>query len=179
MVVAAIALAERDGLAELSMRRLAAELGAGTMSLYNHVSDKEDLFDGMVEAVLAPVRIADSADWREIVATWATDGRQVLLDRIDLIPLVIAPERLVHLGRISGAVGSALPEEVDQRLGIGAAHAGVAMSGDACRSCTRSSGIGVGYCPEKQAWQKPVVLPAARSIPSSDRYPSESTPRNC
>ena len=108
MVVAAIALAERDGLADLSMRRLAAELGAGTMSLYNHVSDKEDLFDGMVEAVLAPVRIADSADWREIVATWATDGRQVLLDRIDLIPLVIAPQRLVHLGRISGAVGSAL-----------------------------------------------------------------------
>ena len=98
MVVAAIALAERDGLAELSMRRLAAELGAGTMSLYNHVSDKEDLFDGMVEAVLAPVRIADSADWREIVATWATDGRQVLLDRIALIPLVIAPQRLVHLG---------------------------------------------------------------------------------
>jgi AcrR family transcriptional regulator len=108
VVVAAIALAERDGLAELSMRRLAAELGAGTMSLYNHVSDKEDLFDGMVEAVLAPVRIADSVDWREIVATWATDGRQVLLDRIDLIPLVIAPQRLVHLGRISGAVGSAL-----------------------------------------------------------------------
>jgi hypothetical protein len=54
------------------------------------------------------VRIADSVDWREIVATWATDSRQVLLDRIDLIPLVIAPQRLVHLGRISGAVGSAL-----------------------------------------------------------------------
>lgn len=108
MVLAAIALAEREGLAELSMRRLAADLGAGTMSLYNHVSDKEDLYDGMVEAVLAPVRIADSVDWREIVATWATDSRQVLLDRIDLIPLVIAPQRLVHLGRISGAVGSAL-----------------------------------------------------------------------
>ncbi|HEY5889025.1 MAG TPA: TetR/AcrR family transcriptional regulator [Acidimicrobiales bacterium] len=110
VVVAAIALAEREGLAELSMRRLAAALGAGTMSLYNHVSDKEDLYDGMVEAVLAPVRIADSVHWREIVATWATDSRQVLLDRIDLIPLVIAPQRLVHLSRISGAVGSALEQ---------------------------------------------------------------------
>ena len=66
----------------------------------------------------------------------------------------LAAEDVLHGG---GAVGAALPEEVDQRLGVGAAHAGVAMSGEACRSCTRSSGIGVGYCPEKQAWQKPVV----------------------
>jgi AcrR family transcriptional regulator len=110
VIEAALALAERDGLGELSMRRLAAELGAGTMSLYNHVTDKEDLFDGMVEAVLAPVRVADSDDWREVVATWATDSRRVLLDRIALIPLVIAPQRLVRLGRISGAVGAALEQ---------------------------------------------------------------------
>ena len=108
MIDAAIRVAERDGLAELSMRRLAAELGAGTMSLYNHVSDKEDLYDGMVEHVLSPVRISDDVDWRAVVATWATDSRRVLLDRIDLIPLVIAPQRLTHLGRISGAVAEAL-----------------------------------------------------------------------
>ena len=118
VVDAAIALAERDGLAELSMRRLAAELGAGTMSLYNHVSDKEDLFDGMVERVLAAVRVADSDDWREVVATWATDSRQALLDRIDLIPLVIAPPRLVHLGRISSAVGVG-PRAGRARPGVG------------------------------------------------------------
>ena len=75
-----------------------------------------------------------------------------------------AAEDLLH-GR--GAVAAALSEEVDQRLGVGAAHAG--MSGEACRSCTRSSGIGVGYWPEKHAWQKPVWLPAAFSIPSSER----------
>ncbi len=60
----------------------------------------------------------------------------------------LAAEDVLHGGR---AVGAALPEEVDQRLGVRAAHAGVAMSGEACRSCTMSSGIGVGYCPEKQA----------------------------
>jgi AcrR family transcriptional regulator len=108
VVEAAIGLAERDGLAELSMRRLAAELGAGTMSLYNHVADKEDLFDGMVEHVLAPVRIASSDDWREVVATWATDSRAALLDRLDLIPLVVSPQRLDHLGRISRAVAAEL-----------------------------------------------------------------------
>ena len=72
VIDAAIRVAERDGLAELSMRRLAAELGAGTMSLYNHVADKEDLYDGMVEHVLSPVRISDDVDWRAVVATWAT-----------------------------------------------------------------------------------------------------------
>lgn len=110
VVDAAIALVEREGLAELSMRRLAAELGAGTMSLYNHVTDKEDLYDAMVEHVLASVRVASSDDWREVVAHWATDSRAALLDRIDLIPLVIAPQRLDHLGRISRAVAAALVE---------------------------------------------------------------------
>ncbi len=108
VVDAAIALAEREGLAELSMRRLAAELGAGTMSLYNHVADKDDLFDGMVEHVLADVRVADSDDWREVVGTWAADSRQVLLDRIALIPLVIAPQRLHRLGELGRAVGEAM-----------------------------------------------------------------------
>lgn len=108
VIDAAIAVAERDGLAELSMRRLAAELGSGTMSIYNHVSDKEDLFDAMVERVLAPVAVGDSDDWRRVVAGWATACRAALLDRLDLIPLVIAPQRLAHLGRISGAVGEAL-----------------------------------------------------------------------
>lgn len=108
VIDAAITVAERDGLAELSMRRLAAELGAGTMSIYNHVSDKEDLFDGMVEHVLAPVRISEDDDWQAVVATWATDSRGALLDQIDLIPLVIAPQRLSQLGRISAAVAEAL-----------------------------------------------------------------------
>jgi AcrR family transcriptional regulator len=108
VVDAALALVERDGLSELSMRRLAAELGAGTMSLYNHVADKEDLFDAMAEHVLADVRVADSDDWQEIVALWASDSRQVLLDRIALIPLVVAPQRLNLLGGLGRAVGVAM-----------------------------------------------------------------------
>ena len=38
--------------------------------------------------------MSPSDDWREVAATWATDSRHVLLDRIALIPLVIAPQRL-------------------------------------------------------------------------------------
>lgn len=108
VIDAAISLAERDGLAELSMRRLASELGAGTMSLYNHVADKEDLFDGMVERVLADVRVVDSDEWQVIVAAWASDCRQALLDRIALLPLVIAPQRSHLLAGLGRAVGEAM-----------------------------------------------------------------------
>jgi hypothetical protein len=90
-------------------------------------------------------------------------------------PGTLAAEHVLHGG---GSVSPPLAERIDQRLGVRAAHTRVAISGDACRSRTGSSGVGVGYLPEKQAWQKPVSLPAACSIPFSDKYPSVSTPRN-
>src|SRR6476661_4519485 len=88
----------------------------------------------------------------------------------------LAAEHVLHR---RGAVGAPLAEEVDEGLRVGAAHAGVATSGEACRIWIRSPGSVVGYCPEKHAWQYSLLGPAARSMPSSDRYPSESTPRNC
>src|SRR4029453_376788 len=103
-----MALVEEHGLAELSMRRLAAELDAGTMSLYNHVSDKEDLLDGMVDRVLAPVRVSGGAAWQGGVTTWATDPRRTLLDHRALVPVVVSSERAAHLGRITAAVRGAL-----------------------------------------------------------------------
>jgi AcrR family transcriptional regulator len=55
IVAAAIALVDRDGLAALSMRRLAAELGVGPMSLYYHVPDRSALEDLIFDAVMAEV----------------------------------------------------------------------------------------------------------------------------
>jgi len=51
VVAAAIAVADAEGLDALTMRRLAAELGAGPMSLYTYVRDKEELVDLMVDQV--------------------------------------------------------------------------------------------------------------------------------
>ena len=53
VVAAAIAVADAEGLDALTMRRLAAELGAGVMSLYTYVRDKDDLVDQMVDQVSA------------------------------------------------------------------------------------------------------------------------------
>jgi AcrR family transcriptional regulator len=51
IVAAAVAVADAEGLAGLSMRRVAAEVGVATMSLYRHVSDKDDLLMQMMDAV--------------------------------------------------------------------------------------------------------------------------------
>jgi AcrR family transcriptional regulator len=65
VVAAAVALADRDGIDRLSMRPLAAGLKVEAMSLYNHVRNKDDLIDSMVEAVVAKiVRPAAGPDWR-------------------------------------------------------------------------------------------------------------------
>ena len=55
IVAAAIALVDRDGLAALSMRKLAAELGVGPMTLYYHVPDKSALHDLIFDAVMGEV----------------------------------------------------------------------------------------------------------------------------
>ena len=55
IVAAAIRRADREGMERLSMRALAGDLGVEAMSRYNHVRNKEDLIDGMVEAVLGDV----------------------------------------------------------------------------------------------------------------------------
>ena len=65
---AAVAIADRRGVDALSMRALATELGAGAMSLYHYVANKDDLLDGMVDLVFDEITLpsADS-DWRVAV----------------------------------------------------------------------------------------------------------------
>ncbi|MEU0160814.1 TetR/AcrR family transcriptional regulator [Streptomyces sp. NPDC006261] len=52
IVTAAIAVADAEGLAAVSMRRLSTELGTGTMSLYRYVPGKAELLDLMLDRVL-------------------------------------------------------------------------------------------------------------------------------
>ena len=62
---AAVRIADAEGLDAVSMRRVAAELGCGTMSLYNYVPRKEDLYELMVDAVSGEHELWEpSGDWR-------------------------------------------------------------------------------------------------------------------
>jgi AcrR family transcriptional regulator len=80
VVAAAIGLADQDGIDSISMRRLAQELDIEAMSLYSHVRNKEDLLDGMVEAVIGEIPLgADAGDWKASLRQMALAARGVLL----------------------------------------------------------------------------------------------------
>ena len=64
VMAAAIALADASGIDALSMRRLGAALGVEAMSLYNHVANKDDLLDGIVDIVLSDVDLSTDGDWK-------------------------------------------------------------------------------------------------------------------
>jgi AcrR family transcriptional regulator len=71
IVTTAIELADTDGLGALSMARLAERLGCGTMSLYRHIANKDELLTFMLSAAPAPPPTADPSDWRGALADWA------------------------------------------------------------------------------------------------------------
>ncbi|MFI2488498.1 TetR/AcrR family transcriptional regulator [Promicromonospora kroppenstedtii] len=86
----AVALADRDGLGTLTMRSLARELGIEAMSLYHHVTSKENLLDGVVDLVAAeiedavaelqpPADDAPPSAWKPAVRRQILTARSVLL----------------------------------------------------------------------------------------------------
>jgi AcrR family transcriptional regulator len=76
---AAIAVADERGLDALSMRRLGEALGVEAMSLYNHVANKGDLLDGMIDVVFSEIDMPTGAtDWRAAMHRRAVSAREVL-----------------------------------------------------------------------------------------------------
>jgi AcrR family transcriptional regulator len=76
----AVAIADREGLRAVSMRRLARELSVTPMALYWHLSDKDALLDAMAEHVVADARFADEPD-----GAWQDRYRSVLSTLVTLL----------------------------------------------------------------------------------------------
>ena len=82
VLAAAVDVADGSGLGEVTMRRVAAELGVEAMSLYHHVSGKEDLLDGMVTTLVGEIASGTEpagADWRATVRSRCLAAREVML----------------------------------------------------------------------------------------------------
>jgi AcrR family transcriptional regulator len=104
VVAAAMRIADADGLAAVSIRRVAAELGARTMSLYSHIDSKDDLLDLMREQVAAETFVEGElpADWREAIRLIARRARDTGLRHPWMIHLIghagqVGPNALRHL----------------------------------------------------------------------------------
>jgi AcrR family transcriptional regulator len=79
IAAAAVRIADAEGLDAVSMRRVAAELGCGTMSLYNYVPRKEDLHELMVDAVGGEHELWEpSGDWRADMRRVAQQTRALM-----------------------------------------------------------------------------------------------------
>jgi AcrR family transcriptional regulator len=109
IVDAAVGLVDEAGLDALTMRAVGKRLGAGTMSLYRHVSGREELLDLVLQAMAAELSPAAlSGDWRADLTTIAREVRAGLLRR---------PHLTVLLTSRAGRGRAELPE-LDRTLGV-------------------------------------------------------------
>ena len=80
MLRAAIEIADSSGIESLTMRRLAEELGAEAMSLYYYVASKEELLDGIADAIVAEINdVVGTLDVPSAGASWKAAVRQRIL----------------------------------------------------------------------------------------------------
>ena len=86
---AAVAFADEAGIEAVSMRKLGERLGVEAMSLYNHVKNKEDLLDGMVDLVVTEINLPDpDIDWKTAMRNQILAARETM-QRHDWAPKVL------------------------------------------------------------------------------------------
>jgi AcrR family transcriptional regulator len=120
IVEAGLALLEREGLQNLSMRKLAQELGAGAASLYWHVGDKEELLSLMLDRIVGEAEVVepDPEHWQEQVKETMRATRRLMLSRRDAAQLSLGripagPNSLPVMERSLAVLGAAgLPPRV-------------------------------------------------------------------
>ena len=111
IVEAAVAVADAEGLTALSMRRVAAHLGVGTMSLYRYVPGKAELLDLMLDHVAGPAVAepagaepagAEPGDWRAALEEMARGIWRMCLDHpwyplVDQVRPLLGPNNMAGM----------------------------------------------------------------------------------
>ncbi len=106
----ALALADDRGIEALSMRELGRHLGVDAMSLYNHVDNKDDLLNGIVDLVVAEIALpSGDADWADAMRGRAQSARQAFTRHPWASQLIDSrtssgPERLRYLDWVIGTL---------------------------------------------------------------------------
>jgi AcrR family transcriptional regulator len=76
---AAMRLADKGGFESVTMRKLGQELGVQAMSLYNHVANKDDIRDGIVEIVMEEIEVPAGPDWKAAIRRSAVSAHEAFL----------------------------------------------------------------------------------------------------
>ncbi len=97
IAAAALAIADAEGFEAVSMRKIAAALGAGTMSLYRYIATKADLMALLDDALLGEALVPEGempADWRDALAAVASRTRATLLRHSWAVHALYGPGRV-------------------------------------------------------------------------------------
>lgn len=112
IIGAARELVDREGLAAVSTRRLAAELGVSGPSLYNHFRTKDEILEAVADSVSALVDLSmfdGGGDWRTALHDWAVSYRAALRDHPNIVPVLArGPGRRPAALRLADAVYGAM-----------------------------------------------------------------------
>ncbi|MFI8305677.1 TetR/AcrR family transcriptional regulator [Streptomyces sp. NPDC085927] len=107
-------LVDAEGLASLSTRRLAAQLGVSGPSLYNHFRTKDEILEAVADSVSALVDLSmfeDGRDWRTALHDWAVSYRAALRAHPNIVPVLArGPGRRPAALRLADAVYGAMVE---------------------------------------------------------------------
>lgn len=175
VVEAAVEVADRDGLGALSMRRIATELGTGTMSLYRYVPGKAELLDLMLDRVQRPSEDpADLGDggWRTALealgrATLALYRRHPWLLEVNQSRPILGPNALDGLEKVLARIrpmGLSDPELVSVIIMIDGYVAGAARTQRYGAEAERRTGL-----TDAQFWE--AQRPTLEKAMLSGRYP--------
>src|SRR5262245_56995776 len=121
IVDAARELVDAEGLAAVSTRRLAAELGVSGPSLYNHFRTKDQILEAVADSVSAQVDLTmfeDGREWRTALHDWAVSYRAALRDHPNIVPVLAggpgrrpaAPRLADGVYGATGPAGAAPPQ---------------------------------------------------------------------
>ncbi|MBC2903349.1 TetR/AcrR family transcriptional regulator [Streptomyces cupreus] len=114
IVETARVLVDTEGLAAVSTRRLAAELGVSGPSLYNHFRTKDQILEAVADSVSAQVDLSmfeDGRDWRTALHDWAVSYRAALRNHPNIVPVLArGPGRRPAALRLADAVYGAMVE---------------------------------------------------------------------
>ena len=173
IVQAAISVADRNGLAALTMAAVAERLGFTTMALYRYFPNKEALIDASVDAAMGtpPPRSGPRESWRQEVNAWAYAKRAMLIARPWLaeLPFVAAPHGpnwlSWHEALLESLADTGLsPEDLMDMLSV--IHAYVSGASDTAISLARARSRGMA----DELWAQAVGRDLCRAI-HNPRYP--------
>jgi AcrR family transcriptional regulator len=175
IVRVAVEIADADGLAEVSMRRVATALDVATMSLYRHVANKDELIVHMIDAAIGeqPLPPPSGAGWRADLAAiarlqWAGYRRHPwLAPALSLTRPQLAPSAVRMADRVLGALAETrlpLPERLYVHLTLFSFIRGVAAAFEPEAQARRETGLSYDEWMQTQEATLAGMLPAGSPL---------------